>query len=232
MGGSAVRGFPGRLPGVHGRRGRAARQGDSSLTAVVAQWEITSDNRSSTAAEIQAASCTQEESEFTRLVLADALFGGICLKRWTDDVLKVPGALILDAKCVFDALARSESSALGMSDKRSALEALALKKAMMATQTAMRWCHSAAQLADGLTKAKTESRAAWDLLVRRGWLWKLTYDPDFVSAKNREKNGQGILDGNCITELTPDMTFDDGQNIDLEMYQPRVPAGGTTALEL
>ena len=54
--------------------------------------------------QVQAASCAQEEGEFARLVLADALFGGMCLKRWTNDVLKVPGALILDAKCVFDVL--------------------------------------------------------------------------------------------------------------------------------
>ena len=89
----------------------------------------------------------------------------------------------------------------------------------------MRWRHSAAQLADGLTKTKVEARADWDLLVRRGWLWKLTYDPDFMSAKRRNNNCKGILD-DCIAELTPDMDFEETWNVDLAMYQPEETARG------
>ena len=88
----------------------------------------------------------------------------------------------------------------------------------MATQTAMRWCHSSAPFADGLAKAKVVARAAWDLLVPRGRLWKLTYGPECVSDNSWKKNGNGMLDY-WITELTRDMPFEEADIIYLVMYQ-------------
>eukprot|EP00969_Alexandrium_andersonii_P261229 11548831-Alexandrium_andersonii.AAC.1 len=58
----------------------------------------------------------------------------------------------MDCRGVFDAVAKSESSGLGLKDKRAALEALALRQAMAQLHTALRRCHSHAQLADMMTK--------------------------------------------------------------------------------
>ena len=44
-----------------------------------------------------------------------------------EQVALLPGALVLDCKALFDGVSRCESSALGLSDKRSAFEAMALK---------------------------------------------------------------------------------------------------------
>ena len=52
--------------------------------------------------------------------------------------LQIPCCLVLDCKALWDGLARSESSALGMRDKRVAIEALALKRGLASTSTDLR----------------------------------------------------------------------------------------------
>ena len=94
---------------------------------------------------------------------------------------------------VFDALDKSESSALGIRDKRSATEALALKKGMSQTMTSMRWCHSGAQLADCMTKDSEQARSSYNLWQQRR-SWRLIYDQNYISEKNRKKRGLNTLD--------------------------------------
>ena len=55
-------------------------------------------------------------------------------------------------------------------------------------------CHSAAQLGDVVTKDSDAARAPWELLVRRGFRWKLKHDPKFESSRNRAKRGIDTLD--------------------------------------
>ena len=83
------------------------------------------------------------------------------------------------------ALARSLSSCLGLKDKKSGLEALALKQSLVECGTMIRWCHSAAQLGAVVTKDSDAARAPWELFVRRGFRWKLIHDPKFESSRNR-----------------------------------------------
>ena len=94
----------------------------------------------------------------------------------------MPGCLIIDAKGVYDAIHRNESAALSMSDKRSAVEGLALRESLGRTKTQLRWCHSEANVADGLTKA--DPRA---LQLLRKFLassvWRIIWDPLFTSSK-------------------------------------------------
>jgi hypothetical protein len=131
--------------------------------------------------------------EFCRLLLSELLFGDIYMKEWAKDCARVPGALVLDCRGVFDALDKSESSALGMRDKRSAIEALALKKGMSLSKTSLRWCHSGAQLADCMTKDSEQARSAFNLWKQRR-SWKLIYDNEYISEKNRRKRGLATLD--------------------------------------
>ena len=149
--------------------------------------------RSSSAAEVQAAGDGQEEMEFCRLLLSELLFGDIYMKEWATDCARVPGALVLDCRGVFDALDKSESSALGMRAKRSAIEALALKKGMSLSKTSLRWCRSGAQLADCMTKDSEQARSAFNLWKQRR-SWKLIYDNEYISEKNRRKRGLATLD--------------------------------------
>ena len=136
---------------------------------------------------MQAAGSAQEEQEYVRLVMYEILYGKFPLTEWAEACRAIPGALIMDCRGIFDAL-NSESSGLGMKDKRSAVEALALRRAMNSTGTALRWCHSGAQLSDVMTKDAVRARQAWDLFVQRG-RWKLIYDGAFISEKKRKQCG-------------------------------------------
>ena len=80
--------------------------------------------RSSGSAETQAATEAQEESEFIRLLWLEIVQGGYDDTIIDQEISKVGGCLIIDAKGVFDAIHRSESAALSMQDKRSAVEVL------------------------------------------------------------------------------------------------------------
>ena len=107
---------------------------------------------------------------------------------------QIPAALVVDCRGVYDALARSSSSCLGLKDKKSGLEALALKQSLVEFGIVIRWCHSAAQLRDVVTKDSVVARAPWELFVRRGFCLKLMDNPKFESSRNRSKRGIDTLD--------------------------------------
>ena len=90
-------------------------------------------------------------------------------------------------------MAKSESSALGMKDGRSALEALGLKRAMEATEMALRWVHSEAQIADCMTKNSPKAVGLMEHFLHRQ-TWRLVHDDQFQSARNRRKKGLDILE--------------------------------------
>ena len=115
--------------------------------------------RSSAAAEIQAACDADDESLYCRLALSAILFGQFALKDYASAAATIPAAHVIDARCVYDALARSESSTLGLRDKKSGLEALSLKQSVSSSRTALRWTHSKAMVADVMTKDSPESQA-------------------------------------------------------------------------
>ena len=102
------------------------------------------------------------------------------------------GRLALDCKALWDSVARSESSALGMKDKRVAVEALALKRALHASETRLAWVHSQAMLADALTK-DTEAGRSILLKCLQGDIWRLVFDSRFLSARKRAERGLDIL---------------------------------------
>ena len=108
----------------------------------------------------------------------------------------------------FDALARSSSSCLGLKDKKSGQEALALKQSPVECGTMIRWCHSAALLGDVVTKDSDTPRAPWELFVRRGLRWKLMHDPKFESSRNRAKRGLDISEEPDEDEFAADVPRD------------------------
>ena len=84
--------------------------------------------RSSGSVETQSATQAQEETEFIRLLWLEIVQGGCEDTVIDEEIANVGGCLIIDAKGVFDAIHRSESAALSMQDKRSAVEGLALRE--------------------------------------------------------------------------------------------------------
>eukprot|EP00969_Alexandrium_andersonii_P000500 21415-Alexandrium_andersonii.AAC.1 len=56
-----------------------------------------------------------------------------------------PAAVVTDCKSLYDSVNGSESSCVGLSDKRAAIEVLAAKQALATNGIGVRWVHSHAQ---------------------------------------------------------------------------------------
>ena len=88
--------------------------------------------RCSLSTEVQAAGDAQEEEEYVRLVIVDLLFQD--MGNANEQIARLPGALAMDCQALFDGVSRSESSALGLSHKRSALESMTLQISLFSTK--------------------------------------------------------------------------------------------------
>ena len=95
---------------------------------------------SSSAAETQAAANGDDEAVWIRLCLKEVLFGHLDLKNWQSEARQLPAALLVDCHGVHDAWARSSSSCLGFKDKKSGVDALALKESLVERGKMISWC--------------------------------------------------------------------------------------------
>ncbi len=97
-------------------------------------------------------------------------------------VNEVPSILVTDAKALFDA-AQSETSALGLKERRSGIELLCLKENLARNMTKLRWVNSGAMLPDGMTKSRMRYMLG-DFL--RHPQWKIVDDEKFHSHTRKE----------------------------------------------
>ena len=112
------------------------------------------------------------------------LFGpDLDLRRPEVTTWKIPGAVIIDAKSVYDAFYKGEGafSAFSLKEKHAALDLMAITENLGKQRRPRPWVASDAQLADGLTK----SAAADTLLhfLQRGQLSRSSLQP---SAKKQK----------------------------------------------
>ena len=94
--------------------------------------------RSSSAAETQTAPDGSDEAVYKRLYSKEVMFGQLDLRNWQSETRQIPAVLVVDCRGVYDALARSSSSCLGLKDKKPGLEALALKQSLVECGTIIR----------------------------------------------------------------------------------------------
>ena len=150
--------------------------------------------RSSTSAEVQQMTETLDEISWVRLALYEIEVGPVDYSN-KDDVNRAisacPAALVTDGKSGYDAIERSESAGLGMRDKRTAIECLGIRQQKEQTALQMKWVHSDAMLADGLTKPAA-ARALLEFF-EQGQQWRLVDDPLHQSARKRKARGLGRL---------------------------------------
>ena len=125
--------------------------------------------RSSSAAETQAAAYGNDEAVYIRLCLREVLYGQQDLQNWQSAARQISALMLVDCRGVHDVLARSSSSCIGLKDKKSGLEALAIKRSLFECGTMINWCHSAAQLGGVVAKDSDTARAPWELFVHRGF---------------------------------------------------------------
>ena len=102
----------------------------------------------------------------------------------------VPSFLVTDAKALYDAN-KSETSALGLKEKRSGIELLFLKENLIQGCTTLRWVNSGAMLADAMTKGRMRYMLEEFL---KNPSWKLVEDEMFQSFKKRKADGSDAFD--------------------------------------
>ena len=163
--------------------------------------------RSSLSAEIQSLSEGEQELMFCRAEWAELCGGTLDLLHPEHITCKIPAALVVDAKSVYDAVQKGDtaSSAFSMKEKYAALELMAVTKNMRRQLTNLLWVSSEAELADGLTKASAQD--SMRLFLLRGQEWNVKFDPLFVSAKKKRaasKSTEMIAEPSV---LKPDLTW-------------------------
>lgn len=164
--------------------------------------------KSSLSAEVQALAEGEQELMFCRALLAELLGHQLDLCAPEETTKKIAGAMVIDAKSVFDAFHKGDgaSSAFSMKEKYSALELLALQENMQKQNTALLWVSSDAQLADGLTKASAQD--AFMTFMKKGQMWNVRYDPGFIAAKKKKMPLPAESEWPEIAP-TPEMTWQD-----------------------
>ena len=165
--------------------------------------------RSSLSAEVQALAEGEQELMFCRALFAELLGHPINLRVPEATTKLVSGAMVIDAKSVFDAFHKGDgaSSAFSMKEKYSALELLALQENMQKQNTALLWVSSDAQLADGLTKASAQD--AFLSFMKKGQMWNVRYDPGFIAAKKKKMSQPAESTEWPEIAPTSDMTWQD-----------------------
>jgi hypothetical protein len=89
--------------------------------------------------------------------------------------------MITECKSLFDAVERHQGQGLGLSEKRTAVEVLAIRQISKATNITTKWVNSDRQLADIPTKDYVNPFSIQRMLTTRSW--NIIWDPDFVAAK-------------------------------------------------
>ena len=72
-------------------------------------------------------------------------------------------------------------------EKRANIELLSVKASQQNTELQIRWVHSEAQLANGLTKAGTSRE--FELYYKMRGRWRIVEDPQMMSARRRKQQG-------------------------------------------
>ena len=141
--------------------------------------------RSSTSAEVQMASTSIDNHEFTKQIMIDWFNQESLPPGEVDQAMRqIESVMVCDSKNMYDALEKVESSGLHLEEKRTAIEVLSIKERALATNTTIRWTDSDQQLADGLSKNQTYDQLL--SIFQKGRL-SLVFDPEFVSAKKKRR---------------------------------------------
>ena len=129
-------------------------------------------------------------------------FAGHFANIWNPDetVMKTPGVLISDSKNLFDRLSQTMVTLQG-AEKRSDIESLCLKEAILHSDVKIRWVNGDSQLSNSLTK-DTEPHQLFLFMARNG-RWRIVFDQEILSGKKRKALGLSALDAQQHTHLNP-----------------------------
>ena len=114
-------------------------------------------------------------------------------------VNQIPGCLVTDSRNVYDKLRTEVLSPKG-AERRVDITLMRIKDAQNINNVTIRWVHSEAQLANGLTKGKElrQLRLYYDM----DQFWRIVEDPTMSSARRRRTMGQSPLENTTIQNDT------------------------------
>lgn len=139
--------------------------------------------RSSTAAEIQTASCAIDHHEFLKQMFLEIMNEETIPVNHMDECLSSFESLIVtDSKNMYDSIVRIESSGLQLEEKRLAAEILSYRERLQHAGISCRWVDSDQQLADALSKAFHYEGFLKICQRKEISLW---FDDTFTSAKKK-----------------------------------------------
>ena len=146
--------------------------------------------RSTLAAEGGALSNAHDRSDFARVVFAEMMGKLPRTDHWRTALKVVPGYLVVDAKSLFDML--NKVGAL-TSERRVALDVIAVKEAMEEDETNLRWVPTRHMLADVLAKLMTHIPPYLLHVLQRGRL-------SLVESPEAKNVAEGRMPKDCGTE--------------------------------
>ena len=147
--------------------------------------------RSPGAAEAVAAINGEDYLFFSRFQMSEMLGNPVGVRNANETVNRVGGCLITDSRNVYDKL-ETETLSIKGAEKRTDIEMLALKSAQIRNRVVIRWVHSEAQLANGLTKANEFKQL--QLFYQMRQRWRIVEDANRASARRRKQLGLGPLE--------------------------------------
>ena len=154
----------------------------------VVQWKSGKTPRQclgSNGAEVQAITMGEDQNFQIRLLLAEFAGEKITRENLHEVVKKIPGALVMDSRGIYDAMTRNLSALHGLRDSRAGYEVtLAVNQALRAG-TQLRWVNGMAQLADALTKQGARKTLLQFFSQRQHW--RLVHDEKFEAGRKLHK---------------------------------------------
>ena len=115
-----------------------------------------------------------------------------------ETVNRIPGCLVTDSRNVYDKMETEVFSIKG-AEKRTDINMLCLKDAQLRNHVEIRWVHSDAQLANGLTKAREFKQLS--LFYDMKQEWRIVEDDDRDSARKRKAKGLAPLQSKGLEEM-------------------------------
>ena len=162
-------------------------------------WKLRRKAISSNDAEVQAVLEGEDQNFRIRVLWSEMNGAGQDLRPEEDRVAwaerlsrNVKGILATDCKGGFDAVMYNESPMLGLSNARSALQALQLRESLHRTLAELRWVASDYDLGDAFTKKKQDCRLGLRKYLSTG-LWAIAYDKSFTSARRSHEQARSAV---------------------------------------
>ena len=155
--------------------------------------------RSPAAAETMAALNGEDDLLYLRSLWME-MQGAPLNSRYPSETAKLlRGLLVTDARNLWDKVHRPTVSVKG-AEKRADIEAISLREHVSESNIHLAWVHGGAQIANGLTK--TTEKHQTSLFIQLGFRWRIVYDEQRRSEKQRRHQGLAPLEGQRDTQHT------------------------------